>query len=50
METTTLPVSVIAAHMGFANSGHFSTAFRREYGETPKQYRLAFNDGVYLTK
>lgn len=50
LETTTLPVSVIAAHMGFANSGHFSTAFRREYGETPKQYRLAFNDGVYLTK
>lgn len=50
LETTTLPVAVIAAQMGFSNSGHFSTAFRKEYGETPKQYRLAFNDSTYLTK
>lgn len=50
LETTALPVAAIAAQMGFSNSGHFSTAFRKEYGKTPKQYRMAFNDSTYLTK
>lgn len=43
LESSSLSVAEIAAHLGFSNPGHFSTAFRKEYGETPKQYRLSFN-------
>lgn len=45
LETTSLPIGEIAVQLGFSNPGHFSTAFRKEYGETPKQYRLTFNAG-----
>ena len=43
LETSSLSIAEIASQLGFSNPGHFSTAFRNEYGETPKQYRLAFN-------
>jgi AraC-like DNA-binding protein len=34
-----LPIASIAAHCGFANSAHFSTAFRKRYGSTPRDAR-----------
>lgn len=43
LETTSLPISTIAAELGFSNPGHLSTAFRQEYGVTPKRYRLTFS-------
>lgn len=43
LENTSLSIAEIASHLGFSNPGHFSTAFRKEYGETPKQYRLTFS-------
>lgn len=32
-------VSAIAARLGFASASHLSSAFRRQYGVTPSQYR-----------
>ena len=46
LEASALSIADIAARLGFANPGHFSTAFRKDYGVTPKQYRLAFNANV----
>lgn len=43
LENTSLSVAMIAAELGFSNPGHFSTAFRCEYGVTPKRYRLTFS-------
>jgi signal transduction histidine kinase/ligand-binding sensor domain-containing protein/CheY-like chemotaxis protein/AraC-like DNA-binding protein len=34
------PVSEIAYQSGFANSKHFSTAFKRQFGKTPSEYRI----------
>ncbi|HCN71461.1 MAG TPA: hypothetical protein DIS96_07010 [Pusillimonas sp.] len=37
-----LPISEIAARTGFATQAHFSTAFRRFYGSSPRQYRAQY--------
>jgi AraC-like DNA-binding protein len=34
-----LPISTIAARFGFRNAAHFSTLFRKRYGQTPRQAR-----------
>jgi DNA-binding response OmpR family regulator len=34
-----LPVSEIAYLCGFTNSKHFSTAFKKQFGKTPSEYR-----------
>ncbi len=39
LQNTDLKVHVISAECGFANSGNFSTVFRREVGMTPAEYR-----------
>jgi ligand-binding sensor domain-containing protein/signal transduction histidine kinase/DNA-binding response OmpR family regulator len=34
------PISEIAFQSGFSNSKHFSTAFKRQFGKTPSEYRI----------
>lgn len=41
LKTTNLPVSSIAWDCGFESPAHFSTSFVKQYGRSPKNYRLA---------
>jgi len=34
------PITDIAFQSGFSNSKHFSTAFKRQFGKTPSEYRV----------
>jgi ligand-binding sensor domain-containing protein/signal transduction histidine kinase/DNA-binding response OmpR family regulator len=34
------PISDVAFQSGFSNSKHFSTAFKRQFGKTPSEYRV----------
>jgi AraC family transcriptional regulator, positive regulator of tynA and feaB len=38
------PISVIARRWGFADSSHFTRAFRTHYGTTPSDYRASTRD------
>lgn len=38
--STKLPIKAVAARCGFASAGAFTTAFRREIGLTPRDYRM----------
>ena len=50
LETTSLSIAAIATQLGFSNPGHFSTAFRKEYGQAPMKYRQDFNVDADSTK
>lgn len=39
LQSTTLPIKVIAASVGFASRSHFSRAFREAYGSDPSDFR-----------
>lgn len=39
LRSTSLPVKVIAANIGFSSRSHFSRAFRNGYGDDPSAYR-----------
>ncbi|OYY90980.1 MAG: hypothetical protein B7Y45_04595 [Sphingomonas sp. 28-66-16] len=39
LRSTSLPVKVIAASIGFSSRSHFSRAFRDSYGDDPSSYR-----------
>lgn len=39
LSTTALPVSDVARMCGYASSGQFAAAFRREYGVSPTMFR-----------
>ena len=41
LEETELPISEIALRSGFSSQSHFTTAFRRLAGATPKAFRAA---------
>ena len=41
LEETELPISEIALRSGFSSQSHFTTAFRRFAGATPKVFRAA---------
>ena len=41
LEETELPISEIALRSGFSSQSHFTTAFRRMAGATPKAFRAA---------
>jgi AraC-like DNA-binding protein len=43
---TSLPISTIAAQLGYSAKGHFSRAFRRDVGCTPSEYRDRFVDAI----
>lgn len=43
LESSVLSIAQIAGELGFSGSGHFSMAFKKEYGMTPSQYRSTFN-------
>ncbi|WP_460554925.1 response regulator transcription factor [Comamonas piscis] len=42
LKTGSLGVADIAAEVGYANSGNFSTEFKKFWKKSPKQYRVAF--------
>ncbi|MGE8492738.1 MAG: DNA-binding response regulator [Comamonas sp.] len=42
LETGSLGVADIATEVGYANSGNFSTEFKKFWKRSPKQYRMAF--------
>ena len=46
--TTPLPVTEVCDRVGFRSLGSFSALFRREIGETPRQYRAARRKSVYI--
>ena len=39
--TTNLPISLIAAKVGYTNFGHFSTSYKKVYHKTPQEERTA---------
>lgn len=39
--TTNLPISLIAAKVGYTNFGHFSTSYKKFYHKTPQEKRSA---------
>ena len=39
--TTNLPISLIAAKVGYTNFGHFSTSYKKFYNKTPQEERSA---------
>lgn len=41
LRSTSMPVKVIAANIGFSSRSHFSRAFRDAYGADPSSYRRA---------
>ncbi|MEJ5030338.1 MULTISPECIES: response regulator [unclassified Comamonas] len=44
LETGPLGVADIATEVGYANSGNFSTEFKKFWKKSPKQYRMAFQE------
>ncbi|WP_335966657.1 AraC family transcriptional regulator [Galbibacter sp. PAP.153] len=40
LKVTQLPIYEIAGEVGYKNATHFSAAFKRAYGKTPKQFRV----------
>lgn len=42
---TDLPITVVAADLGYSSSQHFATAFRHETGSTPSRYRREATHG-----
>jgi transcriptional regulator GlxA family with amidase domain len=45
LETTTLPITRIAATLGYTDPSTFSTLFTRHTGHRPSEYRTAFHRG-----
>ena len=41
METTNLPIGEISARVGYPSQLHFSRAFKKTYGQPPREWRLA---------
>ena len=39
--TTNLPISLVAAKVGYTNFGHFSTSYKKFYHKTPQEERSA---------
>lgn len=48
LKTGSLGVADIAAEVGYANSGNFSTEFKKFWKQSPKHYRLAFQGTARL--
>ena len=39
LRTTSLPISLIAAKVGYSNFSHFSNSYRKAYGRSPQEER-----------
>ncbi|MGO7088635.1 helix-turn-helix domain-containing protein [Rhizobium leguminosarum] len=39
IDNSTLPMTAIAFEIGFSDSAHFATAFRKKYGKPPRSFR-----------
>ena len=44
---TDMPITMIAADLGYSSSQHFATAFRRDTGTTPSRYRREVTDRTH---
>jgi transcriptional regulator GlxA family with amidase domain len=40
---TTLPITIVAAQVGFGNLAHFNRCFKSQKGMTPTQWRQRFS-------
>lgn len=43
LKMTSLPIEVIAHHIGFTSASYFATTFKRIVGKKPREYRHAFS-------
>ena len=41
-----LPIKMIAAHLGYPDASHFSTVFKRTWGISPRAYRARLTNGL----
>lgn len=41
LTATSMPVEEIIARVGYDNSSYFHRLFKKEYGTTPRQYRIS---------
>lgn len=46
LRVTTIPVSLIAAKVGYTNFSYFSQVFRKHYGKTPLEFRQGGKGGL----
>lgn len=44
LKMTSLPVEVIAHHIGFSSASYFATTFKKNVGKTPSEYRQLFSN------
>ena len=45
---TDMPITMIAADLGYSSSQHFATSFRRDTGTTPSRYRRQVTDRTHV--
>ena len=45
-----LPIKMIAAHLGYPDASHFSTVFKRTWGISPRAYRDSLTNGHTVKK
>ncbi|MDP2572755.1 helix-turn-helix domain-containing protein [Vibrio penaeicida] len=49
IEESDAPISIIAMEVGYSDANNFSTAFRNEFGISPRRYREYFNRTIELS-
>jgi AraC-like DNA-binding protein len=50
LETSVAPVKAVAAEVGYNDSAHFESEFKKACGSTPSQYRAAYLARIAVEK